>query len=190
MIRFKFWEPVYYRNWTETAGKVCMHPGRFMGFAWETGDPMTFKVLQCNADPKVLNRVLHRGTVAPRAVNAVGYNSALQPKSDAYFLVERPLDGTSGKAMPLVPLGTVNPPDNAIAEGGRKRNMPLSHPSVKRPGRSAATISAVAVKPSSTVDYSSATNDQGNMDGYGATDERAWDDMDNEEVQDQYNCTD
>ena len=45
MIRFKFWEPLYYQNWTETAGKLLMHPGRFMGFAWSTGDPMTFKVL-------------------------------------------------------------------------------------------------------------------------------------------------
>ena len=114
-----------------------------MGFAWATGDPMTFKVLQCNADPKFSNRVLHRGTVVPRAVNSVGYNSALQPKSDAYFPVERPLDSTLGGAVPLVPLGTVNPPDNANTEGGRKRNMPLSQPSVKRPGQPAATISAV-----------------------------------------------
>ena len=44
--------------------------------------------------------------------------------------------------------------------------------------------------PRGPVDYSSATDDQGDMDGYGATDERAWDEMDNEEVQDQYNCTD
>ena len=134
MIRFKLWEPAYYRNWTETAGKVLMHPGRFMGFSWETGDPMTFKVLQCHANPKIWSRVLHRSTVVPRALNYVGYTSALQPKS-AYFPVERPLDGTGGKAVPLVPLGIVNAPDNAIAEGGRKQNMPLSQLStVKRPG--------------------------------------------------------
>ena len=111
-----------------------MHPGRFVRFAWATGDPMTFKVLQCNADPKFPNRVLYCGTVVPRAEESVGYNSALQPKSDAYFPVVRPLDRTSGKAMQSVPLGTVNPPDNANAEGGRKRNMALSQPSMKGPG--------------------------------------------------------
>ena len=145
-----------------------MHPGRFVGFAWATGDPMTFKVLQCNADPKFPNRVLNRGTVVPRAEESVGYNYALQPKSDAYFPVARPHGGTSGEAVPSVPRGTVNPPDNANAEGGRKRNMASSQPSVKRPGQSAATSSAVADMPSSTGDYSSASDDQGDMDGYGA----------------------
>ena len=191
MIRFKLWEPVYYRNWTETAGKVLMHPGRFMGFSWATGDPMTFKVLQCHADPKNRSRVLHRGTVVLRALNSVGYNSALQPRSDAYFPVEKPLDGISGKAVPSAALGIVNPPNNAIAEGGRKRNVPLSQSSaVMRPGRSTATDHAVVEKSSSTVDYSSATDDQGDMNEYGATDEQAWSEMNNEEVQDQYNCTD
>ena len=117
MIRFKFWEPVYYQNWTETAGKVLMHPGKFMGFAWATRYPMTFNVLQCHADPKVRSRVLHRGTVVPRALNSIGYKSALQPRIDAYFPVERPLDSIAGKAVPSVPIGILNSPDNAIAEG-------------------------------------------------------------------------
>ena len=61
--------------------------------------------------------------------------------------------------------------------------MPLSQSSsVKRPGRPTETISAVVDKPSLTVDYFSATDDQGDMDGYGATDEIDWDEMDNEEV--------
>ena len=33
MIQFKFWEPVYYQNWTYKVGKVIIHPGRFVGFA-------------------------------------------------------------------------------------------------------------------------------------------------------------
>ena len=126
MIRFKFWEPVYYRNWTKTAGKLLMQPGRFMGFAWATGDPMNFKVLQCHADPKIWSRVLHRCTVVPRALNSVGYNSALQPNSDAYFTFEKPHGVIAGKAVASAALGIVNPPNNAIAEGGRKRNVPLS----------------------------------------------------------------
>ena len=82
----------------------------------------------------------------------------------------------------------MNPPNNANAEGGRKRNMTSSQPSVKRPGRPAATSSSAADMPSSTGEYSSASDDQGDMDGYGATDERTWDEMDKEEVQDQYYC--
>ena len=45
MIWFKFWEPVYFRKWTNKAGKVVMHPIRFMGFTYNVGDIMTFKVL-------------------------------------------------------------------------------------------------------------------------------------------------
>ena len=85
MIQFKFWEPVYYRNWTETASKVLMHTGRFMGFAWDVGNLMTLKVLQCHSDPKKRAQVLHRGAVFLPSIEVSGYNSALQPKSDHYF---------------------------------------------------------------------------------------------------------
>ena len=81
MIRFKFWEPVYYRNWTNKAGKVLMHPGRFMGFACNIGDPVNFKVLQCNGNPHKRNVVVHRGVAVPRYLTAAGYNYALAPKS-------------------------------------------------------------------------------------------------------------
>ena len=100
-----------------------------MGFSWSTGDPVTFKVIQCHAYPKRWSRVLHRGTVVPRALNAVGYNSALQPKSDAYFPVVKPDDGIAGKDVPLALQETVNPPNNAIAEGGDKRRRLSSQPS-------------------------------------------------------------
>ena len=48
MIRFKFWELVYLRNWTDKSGKVVIYPRRLMVFAWSVGEPTTFKVLQCN----------------------------------------------------------------------------------------------------------------------------------------------
>ena len=89
--------------------------------AWYTGYPVTFKVLQCHAKPKRRSRVLHRGTIVPRALDAVGYNSALQPKNDAYFPVVKPDGGIAGKALPSALQGTVHPPDNTIAEGGGKR---------------------------------------------------------------------
>ena len=80
MILFKFWKPVYYRNWTKTASKVLMHPGRFVGFAWDVGNPMTFKVLQCHADPKKRAQILHRGAVVPCSLEVSGYNSDLAAK--------------------------------------------------------------------------------------------------------------
>ena len=76
---------MYFQNWTNKAGKVLIHPGRFVGFAWNVGDPMTFKVLMCNIDPHKRNMVAHRGAVVPRNLEATGYNSALAPNIDAYF---------------------------------------------------------------------------------------------------------
>ena len=65
MIWFKLWEPMYYQNWTDNAGKVLMHPGRFVWFTWNIGDPMTFKVLQCNEDPHKWNIFVNRGVIVP-----------------------------------------------------------------------------------------------------------------------------
>ena len=44
MIRYKFWEPVYYCNWTDKSDQVLIHPGRFVGFSWNVDDPM---ILRC-----------------------------------------------------------------------------------------------------------------------------------------------
>ena len=62
-IHFKFCQPVYFRNWTDKSGKVLMHPGMFVGFAWNVGNPMTFKVLQYNNNPHNCNMVVQRGVV-------------------------------------------------------------------------------------------------------------------------------
>ena len=72
MIWLKFWETVYYRNWTDKSGKVLMHPRRFVEFAWNVGDPTTFKVIQCNGDPHKKNIVVHRGLVILRSPTAIG----------------------------------------------------------------------------------------------------------------------
>ena len=56
-----------------------------MGFVWNFSDPMTFKVIECNMDPNKQNIIVHRGIVIPRTLTAAGYNSALAPRSDAYF---------------------------------------------------------------------------------------------------------
>ena len=122
----EFWEPVYYRNWTETASKVIMHPRRFMGFTWDVGDPMTFKVLQCHSDLHQQAQVLHRVAVVPRDLDATGYNSDLQPKSDHYFPVVRSEGGISSETLQLSHQGTVDPHNSDILEGGEKRRRLLS----------------------------------------------------------------
>ena len=62
-----------------------MHPSRFVRFACNVGDSITFKVLQCNIDPHKRNLEVHRGVVVLCNSAVIGYNSDLAPKSDAYF---------------------------------------------------------------------------------------------------------
>ena len=118
MIRFKFWDPVYYWNWTDKAGKVLMHPGRFLGFAWNIDDPMTLKVIQCNKDLHNQNIVVHRGVVVPHPPTEIGYNFAMAPKSKAYSPDVQVKGGVTSKTSPLMHKGTLDPPDITIAEGG------------------------------------------------------------------------
>ena len=101
MIRFKFWETVYYRNWTNKAGKVLMHPRRCVGFAWNIGDPLNFKVLQCNEYPHNRNIVVHIGVVFPRSRTSIGCNSSLAPNSDAYLPIVQVEGGSTRKTAPL-----------------------------------------------------------------------------------------
>ena len=70
--------------------------------------------------------MLNRGAVAPHALDAAGYNSALQPKSDRYFPVVRPEGGISSKTLPFPQHGTVDPLNSSISEGGEKRHRLLS----------------------------------------------------------------
>ena len=117
MIRFKFWDPVYYQNWTNKAGEVLMHPGRFVGSSWIIGYPMIFKALQCNEDLCKRNIFLHICVIVPRYPIATGYNYALAPKSGAYF-PDVLLEGSAtSKAVPLGNQGTVDPSEIAIPEG-------------------------------------------------------------------------
>ena len=128
MICFKFWEPVYFRNWTYKSGKVLMHPGRFMAFTWNVGDPMTFKMLQCNANPHKCNMVVHRGVIITRNLEVTGYRSDLGPKSDASLPEVNLESGPS--IITAIPgqKGTMDLPDISISEGGGKRHKPSSSP--------------------------------------------------------------
>ena len=46
---------------------------------------MKFKVLQYNTDLHKINVVVYIGVVVPRNSVAIGYNYALETKSDAYL---------------------------------------------------------------------------------------------------------
>ena len=97
-----------------------------MGFAWNIGDSITFKVLHCNEIPHKRNVFVHRDVVAPRSQTATGYNSTLAPKSDAYLSVVQVEGGVTNKIVPLDHQGTVYPPNISIPEGGEKRCKPSS----------------------------------------------------------------
>ena len=91
---------MYYRNWIKTAVKFLMHLGRFVGFSWHVGDPMTFKVLQCHKDPHNWSLIMHKGVIVPHSLTATGYNSALQPKSDTYFQNMQVEGSATSKTLP------------------------------------------------------------------------------------------
>ena len=126
MIWFKLWGPLYFRNWDDKSGKVVMHPGVFMGFACNIGDPMTFKVLQCDEDPHNHNIVVYRGVVVLRSLTATGYNYALAPKSDSYFPNFQVECGPPNKIVPSEHQGAMDILDISIACRGGKRCKPSS----------------------------------------------------------------
>ena len=89
---------------------------------------MTFKVLQCSEDTHKQNIVVHRGVFVPCYLIAIGYNSDLASKSDAYFPDVQVEGGVTRKTAPLGHQVTMDPPNIAIAEGGGKRYKPSSSP--------------------------------------------------------------
>ena len=88
------------------------------------GDPITFKVHQCNEDLYKRNICVHRGVVVPRSQTSLGYNSTLAPKSEAYFSYVQLEGGATSKISPLCHQGTVGPPNITISEVGGKRHKP------------------------------------------------------------------
>ena len=56
-----------------------------MGFACSIGEPMTYKVIQCNTDPLKRNMVVHRGGIILHTLSSTEYNSLLVPKIGAYL---------------------------------------------------------------------------------------------------------
>ena len=87
-----------------------MHTDRFMGFACNIGDSMTFQVLQCNEDPHKRKVVFHRGVIVLHYLTATGYNSALAPNSDAYLPVVQVEDRHLEKPSHLSTRGPWIPP--------------------------------------------------------------------------------
>ena len=176
MIRFKFWEPVYYQDWTDKSGTVLMNPGRFAGVACNIGESMNFKVLQFNEDLHKRNIFFNRGVIVPHSPIEIGYSSALAPKSNNYFPDVKVEGGATSKTSILGHQGTVDPPNITITEGGVKRQKPLSLPSksVDLDRSTAGSNEAVMGGPGIT-DVSPAMANRGDMNGDGTTDEIDWD---------------
>ena len=86
---------------------------------------MTFKVLQCNTDPHKNNQVVHKCVVVPHNSSEILYNSALAPKSDAYFPDFNLQGETPIKPAAPEQRGTVDTPYISILEGGGKTAQAL-----------------------------------------------------------------
>ena len=168
-----------------------MHPGRFIGFAWIIGDPMTFRVLQCNDDMNKRHAVVHRGVAVPRSPTATGYNPVLAPKIDSYFPVVQVEGGATRKTVPLEHQGTVDPPDISIEEGGGNRSK-LSSSSTKsvESDRPAVGSNEAVVDGPGTVNGFPTLLNRRDVHKKGTADKMDWTVMVQEEVQDQYNNSD
>ena len=122
MTCFKLWETVYYHNWTNKSHKALLQPGRFVGFAWNIGNPMTFKVLHENNNLNRRNLGLHRGDFIPWNSAAMRYNSTLAPKSDAYFSEVHLKGDPPSKPDTLEQHGKADTPNISISEGKVERH--------------------------------------------------------------------
>ena len=45
VLRFAFYEPLWYREFNAKADEVKLFPGRFLGISWNVGNALCFKVL-------------------------------------------------------------------------------------------------------------------------------------------------
>ena len=172
-----------------------MHPGRFFGFACNVRNPITSKVLQCNTNPYKRNILVHIGAVVPRNLSEMGYNSDLDPNSDAYFPEVHLKSMPHIKPDTPVHQGTVDTRDIFISEEGEKSDNPLSSPSVaginhSEVYRPAAESKDAAEDVPGTADEFPDLQNWYNVNKNGTTDEIFWGKMGLEEVQDQLNDAD
>ena len=57
VLRFKFFEPIWYREWSQPAGEINMFKGRFLGIAWNVGDAMCYRIIfYRNKREEIINR--------------------------------------------------------------------------------------------------------------------------------------
>ena len=57
VLRFKFYEPVWYREWSQPTGDIKMFKGRFLGMAWNVGDAMCYRIISYrNKREEIINR--------------------------------------------------------------------------------------------------------------------------------------
>ena len=83
-IRFKWWDQVWYYAPDSKYPSRRMLPGRFLGFAYQTGDELTFRVLTCPDVPQ-RQAVISRSVVTPRRANEPAHGAFSRKASDYYF---------------------------------------------------------------------------------------------------------
>ena len=158
-----------------------MHPKRFIGFAWNVGEPITFKVLQCNSDPHKRNIIFHRGVFVLGSITSTGYNSALAPNRDAYLPSVQVEGGPHSKTIPSEHQSNVNPPNSSTEEGGGKRHKPSSSPSdaINHAGADRPSVDsneAAVDGPGTTNGFPDLAN-RGDVNGNGTSYDMDWDAM-------------
>ena len=135
--------------------------------------------------------MLHRGVVVPSDLTATGYNSTLAPKSDAYLPDAQVESVATSKTAPSGHLGTVDPPNTAIPEGGgNQRKISSSSQKIVESDRSTVAPIETLVDVSGTADNFLALENQEDMNEKGTTDGMDWYALGQDKVQYHLNDTD
>ena len=93
LLCFSFYEPVLYHDEGAKFPDSKEKPGRFVGFAPNVGDALTFKILTADT-----NMIIHRSVVRPLDLNNPNYRSS-NPFGESADIKHEPPDGTGDKGM-------------------------------------------------------------------------------------------
>ena len=148
-------------------------------------------MIQCHEDLKKRFQIMHRDVLVQHSLTATGYNYALQPKSDAYFLEVLTEGGATIKTAPSFHQGIVDTLDISITKGGGNLHNPSS-PSPQYVGMFqpiVVPIETVLDNPGN-LDVVPVTDNRGDVNEEGASDYMDWSTMVQEGVQYRLNDAD
>ena len=135
--------------------------------------------------------MLHRGVVVPSDLTVTGYNYTPAPNSDAYLPDVQVESCATSKTAPSGHLGTVDPPNIAIPEGGGNRcKISSSSPKIVELDRSTVAPIETLVDVPGTADNFLALENQEDMNEKGTTDDMDWYTLGQDKVKYQLNDAD